>query len=818
MSIRLGAPSLSGLQAASQISAEFGAKTFPLQVKISNLVPNSFTFPEIGLYLKPTIGETAEFGIVTVESIDKLKRFGSSASQVAEFRGHREMVQLEEYVSGEPVVEVEQDINLKAKLVESVRALAAPGSFSRGIVTDGKELAVSDQDSWTYINHKNIVMAGGMDNTGVNDVGDVLRGIIAKIKQVASDTNRVKLVIPPGYYSVSGQLDLGRYIDLDMSGAKLVFTDAINQPGLIIGDSAELTKYGSYLGINLACGWLFYGSSGHKFNDYNLTGLEIRNTTDSKFDIRNISGFTTCIRLVADGASKFCAYNEFHIKSLVSCKVGINIHSNNANCWVNENTFYEMNFQPTSNLVKYGSTYGIRYTAVAGGYKGHNQNILIKGSFQQSQPTAISSGASLNYLERYYNPTTRLEYKVVSNTANMTAGSMFPTHTSGIAADNNGINWEYVGPCRCAAVFHDGAGGDSNRIVLSRYEGGFGPFMIARDVSANSGGARANANIYEVYGASGNNWLKSDLEENCYDNSPAASAGNEIISYSHKANNTITLGNLHRKAVGSSSGVTVPGFEHGANSGATLADFSTGIEILADGLWLKSSTNGIALMIATDNMKRVSTSFISPSRANSGRVRVRCLDAARAFFSDLTTIARAFINGASASTTEITLPGPTSSKRSIGFHEDTKFARIFFQGETTTKTIISSIALTVINSVIKSGNEEIIEISNRKPLDPARRYSYGTPTIGFFETQGEQISNLNTSTGQSLFWIVKTAGALANAWAIATAYVEGSLVSDSGNVYRAIADHTSGATFAGDSANWALVGPVAVLVASTQTY
>jgi hypothetical protein len=455
----------------------------------------------------------------------------------------------------------------------------------------------------------------------------------------------------------------------------------------------------------------------------------------------------------------------------------------------------------------------------------------------------------------------------------MTAGSTFPTHTTGQAVDNNGINWEYVGPCRSAAMFYDGAGG-RNRVIAARYEGGFGPFLIGRDiVTSNGTGARTTGNLIEVtQREAGTRWQLSELDEACWDNSVAASAENELMTFNKNSKSFITFDNLHKKAITSSSGTTVPGFEHTTNTGNTVANYSTGIDILADGLQLKLNTDSISLLLNSQATKRFAISYNTVRDSNNGRIRLRCLDIDKNFFADLNTasVARAWMSGASATANEITLPGPNTQKRYFALHEDTKYTKVFFQGEVTeklwqpstsyvatnrvyvngvyyscntthtssasfatdislwnvttrlAKTIISAISICPINSVIQQSasclSDELVEICNRKNLDPHKRYSYGTPIVGFFESAGEYIQNLNTTTGQPVGWYVKTEGVLANAWVTGTLYVIGSLVQNAGTNYRCIVEHQASAAFATDSANWVSIGTPAVLLSSTQTY
>ncbi len=753
-------------------------------------------------------------------------------------------------------------------IVDTEADLPSAGNSSGiAIIKDTGKIIPTNGATWAK---DNIFTTANIVADGTTDVGNDFRSLITKAKTVASATNRVLLKVTPGTYAISGQLDIGPFIDLDMEGAKLKFTTFVSGSLLTIGEAGNVSYQGTYKGINIYTSAVFYGASGHKYNDYAHVGVEFIDCIDCEVSIRRIQEFTTAVKVTA---RNFTAYNRFFISSLIGFKVGIQIHSDGPGLiaggsgWVNENEFYGVNFQTTSNLSKFGSNYAIRYTSKAGGYTGHNQNVFFKPCFQQSAPIAISSGLSIQYLERYYNPTTRLEYKVTSNTASMTAGSTFPTHTSGTVADNNGINWEYVGPCRGAAVFHDGAGG-RNRIIAARYEGGFGPFMIGRDVVTSSvAGARTTGNLYEVtQREAGTRWALSELDETCWNNSVSASAENELMTYNKNSKAFVTLDNLHKRAITSSAGTTVPGFEHSSNTGNTPDYYSTAIDILADGLQIKASNNSISLLLNTQATKRFAISYNTVRGNNAGRIRLRCLDIDKGFFVDLNTapVARAWMSGASATANEISLPGPNSQKRYFAVHEDTKYTKVFFQGELTeqiwqpstsyvinssrvfvggvyylcnvshtssaafatdiskwnvvsqiTKTIISAITLCPINTVIQQNtsclSDEIVEICNRKNIDFTKRYSYGTPLVGFFESAGEYIQNLNQSTGQPLGWYVTTEGVLAKSWAVSALYVIGSLVNNSGTIYRCITEHISSATFVTDAAYWVSIGSPAVL-------
>lgn len=669
---------------------------------------------------------------------------------------------------------------------------------------------------------------------GVTDAGPALRALITQAKTTASATNRVLLKITPGTYAVSGQLDLGPFVDLDMRGAVLKFTDTSLDDKLTIGSLTTANVGGSYLGLNITNGNLFYGTNGHKFRD-GLVGVHVINSSKCNFEIIQIYSFTIGLRLSAynfsGNSSLFTSYNNIRWNSIFGCKTGVDLHSLGLGGWVNENKFFGGDISPTSDLARFGSCYGIRYSVEGTSpYTGMNQNVFFSPSFQLSSPEAWSSGKTgMREHNILYNPTTFIEYKITTVGENITIGTVAPSHTSGSWTDSAGVVWEYVGPCRRAPVFCDGAGG-YNRIYGARWEGGFGPFMIGKGAPSTTAGSRTRGNIFEVSMKQTVPEIftgSDEMEECCFDNSPIASAFSEILSYDKSFNDIVSFENIHLKAVESSAGVTVPGFEHGTSAGATAdKNIGTGLaEILYDGIYFKSHTGGnIALLLNTSVTKRYEISYSIPGTGNNrGRLRLRCLDASKSFYSDLNTVgvARAWGSFEAAPTaTEYTMSNFSTGNAAFATRHDTKYLRVHFQGElsTATKTIIKSIRLRAKTSSLNTPNMCGVEIENRIPLNWEDRYSNGTPIAGAFLTLGEQIKNISGTAGQPLYWTVTTSGYLCKAWATATLYIVGSLVSNGGTNYRCVTEHTSSAAFATDSANWTSIGTPAVLLASAQVY
>lgn len=714
-----------------------------------------------------------------------------------------------------------------------------PGTQTNGNITTGTstvpltpsaaqlKLAAETWGGSSVVPDANTVTTAGIANDGVTDVGNAIRALITTAKASASEGDRWLLKIYPGVYKISGVLDLGPHVNLDMRGAKLLFTGTTLDSKLTIGSLTEQARNAHYLGIHVDNENLHSGDTGHKFRE-GLIGVDIINCFNSTIEITEIKNFTRCLRLAAYNAL-YTAYNNIYINSLVVMRVGVTIESLGLAGWVNENKFFGGNWLPTTDLNNYGSGFAIEFkTSGVSPYVSLNQNVFFGPSFQLSSPVAWSSAKpGIRQFNRFYNPTTFIEYEVKTAGESQVAGTNVPTHTSGEFTDNAGMIWEYIGPVTRSPVFCNGAGG-YNRIYGARWELGFGPFMVAKGNSSSTTGAQTRGNIFEVYQKQGVTPIyigADEMDESMFDNHPIASAFSEMRSYDKSELHSVSFNNLHLRAVESSAGVTVPGFENGNNAGTTAdKNISSGaVEILFDGLHFKSSNNGIALFFNTSVAKRFEISYSLGSTAdNRGRTRIRCLDSTKTFYSDLNTIgfARAWggFENTNVTSTEYSQSNTSTGNRAFATRHDTKYARLFFQGETTSKTIIKSISVTAKVSSLNNTNKCLVDIENRLPLDFDKRYSNGTPIAGAFFTLGDQIINLSGTATQPLYWTVTTTGYLCKAWVTATLYVVGSLVNNSGTNYRCITSHTSSAAFATDSANWVSVGTPAVLTASTQTY
>lgn len=99
ISIKIGAPSLTGKTASSLVSAAFVSGDFPLTARIINNAPRSLNFPEVpGLNLKPSSDEAGRENTVIINSLADLHRLASSIEYIAENTKNVELVVIEQVI------------------------------------------------------------------------------------------------------------------------------------------------------------------------------------------------------------------------------------------------------------------------------------------------------------------------------------------------------------------------------------------------------------------------------------------------------------------------------------------------------------------------------------------------------------------------------------------------------------------------------------------------------------------------------------------------------------------------------------------------
>ena len=85
VTVKIGAPSLAGKDCTEDIKAAFEKSSYPLSVKVKNLMPRDACFPEVeGLWLTHVANPTKSEKTLEIKDYALFARLASSVSQVAE--------------------------------------------------------------------------------------------------------------------------------------------------------------------------------------------------------------------------------------------------------------------------------------------------------------------------------------------------------------------------------------------------------------------------------------------------------------------------------------------------------------------------------------------------------------------------------------------------------------------------------------------------------------------------------------------------------------------------------------------------------------
>ena len=85
VTVKIGAPSLAGKDCTEDIKAAFEKSSYPLSVKVKNLMPRDACFPEVeGLWLTHVANLTKSEKTLEIKDYALFARLASSVSQVAE--------------------------------------------------------------------------------------------------------------------------------------------------------------------------------------------------------------------------------------------------------------------------------------------------------------------------------------------------------------------------------------------------------------------------------------------------------------------------------------------------------------------------------------------------------------------------------------------------------------------------------------------------------------------------------------------------------------------------------------------------------------
>lgn len=128
VTVTIGAPSLAGKDCTEDVKKAFEKSSYPLTVKVKNLMPRDACFPEVdGLFMMHVANPEKSEKTVEIKDYDLFARLASSASQIAENNDFNPAVQFTaegtEIDDGDD--EEEEALVGKAKVGESVTAAAS---------------------------------------------------------------------------------------------------------------------------------------------------------------------------------------------------------------------------------------------------------------------------------------------------------------------------------------------------------------------------------------------------------------------------------------------------------------------------------------------------------------------------------------------------------------------------------------------------------------------------------------------------------------------------------------------------------------------
>ena len=641
------------------------------------------------------------------------------------------------------------------------------------------------------------------------------------------DVTRVMVLIPPGEYKFNTPIVVPYNVDLDMRGAKLHYrgTD-YTQPSITLGTLNEYANFATYLGLHLKASAVMPATFSEAEKE-TWVGIRLRNVTNSHIEFNDVSGAPIAVRLLPD-PDMHIAYNNFYGLRSYLFKVGLDIRGNTDSLnggWVNENDFFGSSFAPSSGAYPFGSLYGVRFSAEPGGYPRQNNNRFWGTSFQMAPALStydLSIGKTVLLNVRYINRANNSVYQCTTLGTGIVA--TVPTHTSGSSApDANGVVWLYSEPFSHSGICHLN-GGNTNSFFNSRWEGGDGPHVVSDGNAFN--------NFYGVYGVdhlfSGTKFMPSvnpsqfSLAENRGMKFPG-----EVVTTSDSPSPVFTVDEIHKRAVGSATGLCVQGMHWYTASAGTFAQYANATFKLCESSLRKIGTTALlSVMVDMDHYASIRMLRYHRDGIQYGRLRVSPLDAKGVKVAIAnTTDMQCCSSGVSftdswdswATGSDVT----DDFSFSIDPHNST--AQIGNIGLGDNSWDATSLIIRAFSQGQNQLHPFIVRTKYEASSARGQRFSHGTPTVGFFEAAGEIIGNINTATEEPVGWVIKTPGILAPVWTATEAgIVQYELRSYGANVYSAQSSGTSGATgptgtgtVSDGAINWRYIAPVATFEANT---
>lgn len=626
---------------------------------------------------------------------------------------------------------------------------------------------------------------------------------------------QILVYVPPGSYRCNTPLTSGNFSNLNMSGVFLVYFGSRVGSGafLTIGDSdGEIETGIFYLPM-------IQGSPSDfnmPLNEQEFVGIRIKNCGSSMFFCDSVTAFGIGYQLTCDGDS-YLAHNTFINQKMSVVKTGMQILGTSPGGWVNENTFIGFNWTSTSSENSYGTLKGIHITSQAGGYNGQNNNRFYSPCFQPAgRPSGydLIVGRSVVQHDRYFNLNNMQEYVCdVAGTVVTVPTNINHEQTS---PDASGVVFTHVGPYFRSPIHHDKAG-SWTLVSGARHEYGDGPFAMI----TNSSGASIRGNQYEIYTLAAPNdraipmideYSTSELNELCGNN-------NVLRVYGEVSDTVVTLNETYKRFIGSATAMSFRGmvlFDYATNLLSNYVE-STNYILCKSSLSIQPD-RALGVVVDLTNCRAVQCAnynggaYVNPFTWSN---YVAPLDANNKFVSIPDTYTLSAISNGSFSSGKWNIGGEAIFF-ARGNNNTVKHAFVGFSGG-------SNWAPTSCMEVSAIPGRFLHHAQLSVVTPDIGRTSYGTPTVGYFETFGEYITNLNQSAGQPKGWRVVTAGILAPTWAGNTVVIEGELRKSGNNVYAALSAGTTGnpgtaptgtsSSVSDGVINWEYIGTVALLEA-----
>jgi hypothetical protein len=679
-------------------------------------------------------------------------------------------------------------------------------------------------------------------NTGTDNSATIQAcfNAVQEMAMAASFPARVRpqIIAPAGRnYRILTPLQLDDWPDLDMRGSWLRYRGTIRTGGILTighvtpGRYAYYGKYSNLRVDGVATDLRFTPTEAK-----NWSGIRLANCANCSLENPVSKNVPVSIALWPwEGG--LVSTNPITNPIMISCKTGIQLRGSPSVGYVNENIITHGDFT-LSAVATFGSTYGVVYMADAGGYTGQNNNRIENPTFQigNYEPAMnITVGKTVESGYWYVTRSNNSEYYCSATGTGVVA--TVPTHTSGTVTDANGVAFEYVGPFFRVPIVYDESG-SYNRCTGARWESGDGPFVWVKSSSVV-----VKDNEHDVYTRGGNprDYPMVDFVTGRTSNI-GYSESTRVRIYSQPDTTSTVLNNLHKRFIRSATGTCIKGcFWHREGGANQNVQFCTGnAKLLRESVYYDSLTEAqwtwFGFLVDLTHYKGITVAAHEQGNVDFGSLYLSFFDEkfnriAISGTSDVSVgLGSWTFYDAGDAFQFIDLFG---SVRKIAANAKYAFIGQGYNGFESTGISIyptwDGLTFEGFDSGVRH-HSPFMPVAVRTPYEAdsnsGDRFSHGTPLVGYFESVGERIQNINTASGQPMFWLVKTSGILAPAWTSSTASIrKDELRSNAGNVYYANTAGTSGTTAPTGTTTsndgsivWTYLGPVAVLQASSQAY